>query len=71
MDGVLGIFVPLVKYLAEAIAMNRPSEVNVLINTAMVAYGVVGLGFVMCMVLASNWIFLSRSVLMSSRSSGA
>ncbi|MGI8827398.1 MAG: oligosaccharide flippase family protein [Chloroflexota bacterium] len=52
----LGISTPLIKYVAEYMALGRRREINVLVSTAMVFYLAVGSAFFVSMVLASGWI---------------
>jgi O-antigen/teichoic acid export membrane protein len=54
----LGVTTPLIKYVAEYIAVGRRHELNVLLSTAMVFYLAVGTTFLVGMTLASNWILV-------------
>ncbi len=53
-----GITTPLVKYVAESVALDRPEDVNELVNTAMAFYLVVGAVFAIGMSLATSWILV-------------
>lgn len=54
----LGVTTPLVKYIAESMALGRRDEVNSLLSTAMVFYCAVASAFAVGMVLASNWVLI-------------
>jgi O-antigen/teichoic acid export membrane protein len=54
----LGVSVPLIKYVAEYIALGQRDDVNGLLGTAVAFYLVVAGFFVVAMTLASGWILM-------------